>query len=203
MTSKLVSIINGRPMTTSVIVSEYFQKRHANVLRSIQALECSEEFGRLNFEQSSYKNAQNKEQPCYKITKDGFMFLAMGFTGKEAAIWKEKFISLFNEMEAKLREPDANKTALEVLRGKTLRMNVEYNGQLSFSVEEPKDYYAEFAKAIRDPSNIGLTDDTIRMVADACLESLTRRAKSRKEWGAALNKRLNEVDPARKQLKRL
>lgn len=91
MTNQLVSIVNGRPVTSSLTISEHFNKRHTNVLRAIQHLECSEEFGRLNFEQSSYKNGQNKEQPCYKITKDGFMFLVMGFTGKEAAMWKERF----------------------------------------------------------------------------------------------------------------
>ena len=34
------------------------------------------------------------------MTKDGFCFLAMGFTGKEAAKWKEAFINAFNQMEA-------------------------------------------------------------------------------------------------------
>ena len=39
----------------------------------------------------------------YDITRDGFAMLAMGFTGKEAARWKEAYISTFNAMEAKLR----------------------------------------------------------------------------------------------------
>ena len=32
------------------------------------------------------------------------MFLVMSFTGKEAALWKERFINAFNEMEARLQE---------------------------------------------------------------------------------------------------
>lgn len=39
----------------------------------------------------------------YYITRDGFMFLVMGFTGKTAAKWKEAYIKAFNEMEAKIR----------------------------------------------------------------------------------------------------
>jgi hypothetical protein len=30
------------------------------------------------------------------MTRDGFTILAMGFTGKEAMAWKEKFIQAFN-----------------------------------------------------------------------------------------------------------
>jgi phage antirepressor YoqD-like protein len=39
------------------------------------------------------------------MTRDGFTFLVMGFTGKKTAIWKEQFIRAFNTMEAKLRSP--------------------------------------------------------------------------------------------------
>ncbi|EOS1856350.1 Rha family transcriptional regulator, partial [Escherichia coli] len=33
------------------------------------------------------------------ITRDGFAFLAMGFTGKRAARFKEAYINAFNQME--------------------------------------------------------------------------------------------------------
>jgi phage regulator Rha-like protein len=39
----------------------------------------------------------------YRVTRDGFAILAMGFTGKEAMRWKEAYIRAFNLMEAKLR----------------------------------------------------------------------------------------------------
>ena len=39
------------------------------------------------------------------MTKDGFTFLAMGFTGKEAAKWKEAYINAFNAMADKLQKP--------------------------------------------------------------------------------------------------
>lgn len=38
----------------------------------------------------------------YEITRDGFVFLCMGFTGSAAAQWKEKYIAAFNQMEAQL-----------------------------------------------------------------------------------------------------
>ena len=39
----------------------------------------------------------------YRITRDGFSFLAMGFTGRAAAAWKEAFIAAFGKMERELR----------------------------------------------------------------------------------------------------
>jgi len=66
----------------SLYVAKYFEKRHDNVIRDIDNLDCSEEFRLLNFEESSYKNEQGKKQPCYYMTRDGFVFLAMGYRGQ-------------------------------------------------------------------------------------------------------------------------
>lgn len=90
--------------TTSMIVAEIFEKEHKNVLRAIENLECTEEFRELNFELSSYKTLQNKKLPMFFITKDGFMMLAMGFTGERAARFREAFIKAFNKMEKMLFE---------------------------------------------------------------------------------------------------
>lgn len=100
--------IDGKLVTTSKNVSEVFGKDHKNILRDIENLDCSEEFRRLNFELSSYKNGQNKSHKMYFITRDGWSFLVMGFTGKTAAKWKEKYISKFNEMETGLKEISAS-----------------------------------------------------------------------------------------------
>ncbi len=93
---------NENPVTTSLIIAEVFEKRHDNVRQSVQTLDCSEEFRLLNFQESSYLNSQNKEQPMFEVTRDGFSFLAMGFTGKKAAKFKEDYIKAFNAMEQEL-----------------------------------------------------------------------------------------------------
>ena len=83
----------------SRFVAEFFEKQHAHVLRDIEKLDCSEEFRLSNFGLSSYVNEQNKKQPCYYMTRDGFVFLCMGYRGKKAARFKELYIKRFNEME--------------------------------------------------------------------------------------------------------
>lgn len=83
----------------SRFVAQFFEKEHAHVLRDIRELDCSEEFRQSNFGLSSYRNEQGKKQPCYCMTRDGFVFLAMGYRGKKAAHFKELYIKRFNEME--------------------------------------------------------------------------------------------------------
>lgn len=98
-----ISLMGNTPTTTSLALSQHFGKLHKNILRDIESLECSAEFSELNFEPAEYIDAQKKPRPMYRITRDGFVFLAMGFTGKQAAEWKEKYIAAFNLMEQTLR----------------------------------------------------------------------------------------------------
>lgn len=93
-------------ITTSLKVAEFFGKEHRNVLRAIRSLHCSDEFAQLNFEQCLKINelANGKSEPYFKMTKDGFMFLVMGFSGKKAARIKEAYISAFNWMADQLQQ---------------------------------------------------------------------------------------------------
>lgn len=107
--TNLVIIKDNQAMTTSRMVAIAFEKEHKNVMRDILRLECSADFTRLNFEPSLYiselPNNGSKQLSEYNITRDGFTFLAMGYTGKRAAQFKEEYIKAFNEMEASLKAP--------------------------------------------------------------------------------------------------
>lgn len=91
-------------LVDSRYVARYFEKRHDHVIRDIRELDCSEEFRLSNFGESSYKNDQGKKQPCYYMTRDGFVFLAMGYRGKKAAQFKEMYIKRFNKMEKHIQD---------------------------------------------------------------------------------------------------
>ncbi len=119
---ELVYKKNRQTVTSSRIVAENFKKQHKTVLRSIENLNCSDEFRRHNFVPSSYTNEQNREMPEYIMTKDGFMFLVMGFNGKKSGEVKEKFINLFNKMADKLVEIAKPKTTLELLESAVTEM---------------------------------------------------------------------------------
>lgn len=102
--SQLVQVQDGKMTVSSKQIADHFGKVHRQVLRDIRELikDAGGEFGEHNFVPSSYISLQNKELPCYLLTRDGFSLLAMGFTGKKAIEWKVKYIKAFNEMESAL-----------------------------------------------------------------------------------------------------
>lgn len=100
--NELVTTKNGKAITTSLKVAEVFERQHRTVLESIRDLECSADFTQQNFLLSEYKDSTGRTLPMYELTRDGFTFLAMGFTGSKAAQFKEDYIKAFNMMEARL-----------------------------------------------------------------------------------------------------
>ncbi|WP_226537767.1 Rha family transcriptional regulator, partial [Avibacterium paragallinarum] len=87
-------------MTDSRKVAYYFGKRHDNLLRILNNLDCSKEFSQLNFKAAKYIDEQGKKRPMYLMTQDGFTLLVMGFTGKKAMQFKEAYIKKFNQMKS-------------------------------------------------------------------------------------------------------
>ncbi len=133
-----VTIKNGRAVTTSIAIAEFFGKRHDNVLRAIANIECSEKFNALNFEDVTYTDAKGEKRPMYQITKNGFVFLVMGFTGKKAAAFKEAYIAEFDRMEAELRQnntPPADKIIPG--DGRTLVVHFDKFGNVEFTETVP------------------------------------------------------------------
>ncbi|WP_063119827.1 Rha family phage regulatory protein [Escherichia coli] len=133
-----VTIENGRAVTTSVAIAEFFGKRHDNVLRAIANIECSEKFNALNFEDVTYTDAKGEKRPMYQITKNGFVFLVMGFTGKKAAAFKEAYIAEFDRMEAELRQNNTPPTDKIIPGdGRTLVVRFDEHGNIKFTETVP------------------------------------------------------------------
>ena len=98
---------DGRNVTTSLIIAEIFGKRHDTVLRDIQNLDCPSDFSLHNFVETPYVHEQNGQTyRMYEMTKDGFSFLVMGYTGSKAAKFKVDFINEFNKREDMLKSDD-------------------------------------------------------------------------------------------------
>ncbi|MEI8602271.1 Rha family transcriptional regulator [Shewanella sp. PP-Sp27a-2] len=106
--AQLVFIDGQQTITNSLIVADYFAKMHKNVLRKIEEilLEAPSEFTSAHFRAHVQKinlgQGANRDSKIYQMTKDGFMFLVMGFTGAKAAELKINFINAFNEAQARL-----------------------------------------------------------------------------------------------------
>ncbi|EPY9094550.1 Rha family transcriptional regulator [Shigella dysenteriae] len=160
-----ITIINGRVVTTSLAVANYFTKRHERVLDRIRNLECSAEFTEHNFVLSEYTDASGRKLPCYQITRDGFAFLAMGFTGKRAAQFKEAYINAFNQMEKQLSNPS-------VLSDVAHNASVLYSYISSIHQVWLQQLYPMLAKA-ESPLAVSLYDYINDASALACLINLS------------------------------
>lgn len=110
-----LTVIDGTIKTTSLDIAKIFGKFHKDVLRKIQNLNCSPEFNERNFTLVEFLDNKGEKQPSYEITRDGFAFLCMGFTGAKAAQFKEAYINAFNAMEAQLTpvQPRIGKTTVQ------------------------------------------------------------------------------------------
>lgn len=116
----LCEVKDSQVVTTSLRVAEIFSRRHSDVLQSIKNLDCSDGFRERNFsftlKPKELHGSVARQDPYYLITRDGFTFLVMGFTGKTAAKYKEAYIRAFNEMEAKLRRQQEEERTMRRMR---------------------------------------------------------------------------------------
>ncbi|EDR3745297.1 transcriptional regulator [Salmonella enterica] len=134
-----VTIENGRAVTTSQAIAKYFRKRHDDILKKIRLLDCSHEFSARNFAGAEYTDEQGKKRPAYQITKNGFVFLVMGFTGKKAAAFKEAYIAEFDRMENELRQQNPRPVCNDIIHGdgRTLVIRFDEYGNIKDSQSVP------------------------------------------------------------------
>ena len=162
----VVKIVNGQAVTTSRKVAEIFEKQHKHVLETIRNLEIPETYREPNFRQTVYEQPNPSggkpiQHPEYLITRDGFVILAMGFTGKKAMEFKIAYINAFNAMEEELKShchchPTANR---EDLAASTVELLNKLNCQLIAGMEVDKD-------VLRYAWNIGkLMEKPVRRIA--------------------------------------
>jgi Rha family phage regulatory protein len=103
-----IRLHDGKAVTTSLAVAEYFSKQHKDVLKKIQTLieqlptEERERNFAPTFIEVSVPNNSKRKDPAYEITKRGFTLLAMGFTGVKALQFKLRYIDAFEHMESQL-----------------------------------------------------------------------------------------------------
>lgn len=106
----VVTVVDGQVTTLSTDVAEFFGKRHDHVVRAIENIVSNLPTDRLpNFGETVLTRANPSggapiKSKAYRLTRDGFTFLAMGFTGPRAQEFKWAYIDAFNKMEAALRQ---------------------------------------------------------------------------------------------------
>lgn len=126
---------DGKAFCSSRQVAKEFERQHGHILRLIDEITqstsgVSEEFRRINFEQSFYRDASGKKNREILMTKDGFAMVAMEIKGKRARQFKEAYIRRFNEMEEFIRSLQAAKMEFPA-----------FTDAIMAAHEEPKHYH--------------------------------------------------------------
>lgn len=101
----MVTLQGNQVMTTSLKVAEYFGKRHKDVLKKIRNTisDCDDsEYTQRNFAPFDFIDKNGDTQPAFNLTRNGFMLLVMGFTGKAALQIKIKYMQAFDWMAEQL-----------------------------------------------------------------------------------------------------
>ncbi len=88
-------------------VAEMLGKEHPKLLRDIKVymeyLEKSN-FGLCDFFiESSYTDSNNRQRPCYLLTKQGCEMVANKMTGKKGILFTATYVQAFNDMEQALK----------------------------------------------------------------------------------------------------
>jgi Rha family phage regulatory protein len=184
---ELVFEKDGEVLTDSLIVAEAFEKEPARVMRDIRDLDCSEEFRVGNFAESFYTNKQGRETPKVVMTQDGFTFLAMGYTGKTASQYKEKYIKEFNRMKHELKNkntkllPTTYKEALIALVEQ-----VEEKEKLQLRIEEQQPFVLFAQTALKSKDNI-LVRELSKIIQDEGINIGEKKLfKKLREWKLVL-----------------
>jgi Rha family phage regulatory protein len=106
--ANLVFIADGKVWTDSLKLAETFNKEHKTVLRKIehQLTEYSAGFTSAHFcadvRQVEIGQGAERESKFYRLTRNGFNAVAMTFTGKKAAAFREVILAEFDRMESEL-----------------------------------------------------------------------------------------------------
>lgn len=104
--NNLVIMKDQQAVTSSLQVAENFGKSHRHVLeainKKIDSAENSAQYKTM-FVEGTYKDKSGKQNKMYYMNRDGFTFIAMGFTGAKADGFKLKYIEAFNKMEDQIK----------------------------------------------------------------------------------------------------
>lgn len=103
-----ITVCNGFAAVLTTNIAEVFEKNHRHVLRDVEEIiQRTPEDRRGNFIPVELERPSNLgkgivKYKAYALTKAGFTFLAMGFTGEKADKFKWAYIDEFDRMEKAL-----------------------------------------------------------------------------------------------------
>ena len=126
---------DGQLYTDSREVAKMIGKDHRHLLRDIDGyVKVMAEKGKTKiglsdfFVKSTYVSTQNKQLPCYLITKKGCEFVANKLTGEKGILFTATYIDAFHEMEdaiKQLPEKAPSESDWRLIRSEAMKLNAK------------------------------------------------------------------------------
>lgn len=142
---------SGVEVIDSREVAEAVGKQHAHLMRDIKnycdILDKSSEskIGLADFFiPSTYIDSQDKERPCYLLTKKGCDMVANKMTGEKGVIFTAMYVSAFEKMRERITKP---MTAMQMLE-----LQVQVNKELSDRIDAVENNQKRIAEACSVPA---------------------------------------------------
>lgn len=182
---------------TSLEVSEMVGREHKEVLRDIRNILDhlgESKIARSYFIKSSYKTSQNKELPCYLLSKKGCELYGTRITGEKGTLFALKYVELFNEMEEQIKP----KSQLELMQMQIQQM-IEQEKKINemevkqFQLENKIDSFSELVATnsddwrrktdsiIKGIAFVNKDNELIRKIRNEIYEAIDKRAKTNLE----------------------
>lgn len=102
---------DGADVVDSRDVARMVEKNHKDLLRDVRGyIEVMEKSGERKFApsdffiQTTYINSQNKEQPCYLLTKKGCDMVANKMTGEKGVLFTAAYVTAFEKMRERIQK---------------------------------------------------------------------------------------------------
>lgn len=206
-------IIITQETMSSLQIAELTGKQHAHIMRDIRTL-LDQGVGESNFGLSSYKSEQNKDLPCYNLTKKGCLILASGYDAK----LRERIIDRWEQLEIESRQRNLPSYQLSdpIERAQKWIQEEQHRQQLALEVKAKEEIIEQqrpkvlFAECITSsPSNILiadlaklLTQNGITIGQNRLFDWLTDKGYllRKQRWSHSKNAYKNEYRPSQRAM---
>lgn len=167
----LVIMNNNQAVTTSLVLAKVFEKKHKNVIQAIEAkINTAENSALLKnmFIEDSYTASNGKQNRMYYLNRDGFTFIAMGFTGKKADEFKLKYIDAFNKMENQIKEKTQFRLPTNLAEMSTMFYSVMKDQDKKIEEQNEKVNFLMNLSGLTSPRNKELTKARNKKIIQVC-----------------------------------
>lgn len=167
----LVIMHDQQAITTSLVLAEAFEKQHKHVIEAIEKKISTAENSALlknMFIEDSYIASNGKQNKMYYLNRDGFTFIAMGFTGKKADEFKLKYIDAFNKMENQIKEKTQFRLPKNLTEMSTMFFDVMKDQDKKIEEQSEKVNFLMNLSGLTSPRNKELTKARNKKIIQVC-----------------------------------